>query len=333
MLAQGFFAFIGGLIPVPGFGHIALGRTRAGYRWLAAVLGCAALTMFSVWMIWCAIAVWLLSAADACVIGYRADPGTLRVARLANLGIFVAAIVSLVALRVFVVEAFKIPASSMSPTLMVGDHIYVDKVRGTSVGDVVVFVYPCDPRRDYIKRVVAKEGDRVEVRCNVVYVNSQAIPSKPFAGSCSYPDYDATDARWFQRTCSRYRETLAGHTYDTFHDAGRPARDQEPVHTGDSRDFPFGEGVPSCENADASAHGQVMGRIEGEPAADPCAPGGRQYIVPPGHVFVLGDNRHNSNDSRVWGSVPVSAIKGRAIGIWYAAPGGEFDSSRLGPIE
>ncbi len=91
--------------------------------------------------------------------------------------------------RVFVVQAYKIPSRSMVPTLLVGDHILVNKflygiripgtgyrlpgIRDPKRGDVVVFVPPDDPTRDFIKRIVALPGDTVEVRARKVYVNGQ----------------------------------------------------------------------------------------------------------------------------------------------------------------
>src|SRR6185437_13709926 len=101
-----------------------------------------------------------------------------------------------------------IPSSSMYPTLEIGDHIFVNKfiygvripwtttklfeLRGPHPGEVIVFIYPCDPDRDYIKRVIATAGQTVEVRCNVVYVDGVAVPSKLEDENCTYLDQDST---------------------------------------------------------------------------------------------------------------------------------------------
>jgi signal peptidase I len=102
--------------------------------------------------------------------------------------LIIAAIIAFL-VRGFIVQAFKIPSSSMERTLLIGDHLlvnrlsYVMKVPFTDIvllrlgnperGDVVVFRYPVDRSKDFIKRVVAKEGDKVEIRDKVVFVNGK----------------------------------------------------------------------------------------------------------------------------------------------------------------
>ena len=261
-----------------------------------------------------------------------------------------AAIMIAFVLRFFVIEAFKIPSSSMYPTLEIGDHIFVNKfiygvrlpwtttklfeLREPKRGEVIVFVMPCEPERDYIKRVVALGGDTVEVRCNVVFVNGTAVPTELIQGrGCEYEDHDDVTGRWQFRACSRYRETVEGDTYDTFHDGDRPLRDERKVAAGgltagDDRDFPKLDGAhfpPSCStNPDGTAlvaknqkRGQIVATRVDLPHSAACEQQ-LHYVVPEGHVFVMGDNRANSNDSRYWGSVPIANIKGKALFIWLS---------------
>ena len=254
-----------------------------------------------------------------------------------------AAILIALALRAFVIEAFKIPSSSMYPTLEIGDHIFVNKfiygvripwtktkffeVRKPERGEVIVFMQPCQVERDYIKRVVAVGGDTVEVRCNVVYVNGKAVPSKMMQEACEYEDRNEDASDWFTRHCSRYRETVGELDYDTYHDAERPLREREAAQgnaRGDLRDFPAHDRIlNNCSNQkdfeSRPAKNQKPGQIvETDPnPKDPCKPQ-LHYVVPENHVFVLGDNRNNSNDSRVWGSVPIENIKGKALFIWLS---------------
>jgi signal peptidase I len=265
-----------------------------------------------------------------------------------------AAVLIALALRAVVIEAFKIPSSSMYPTLEIGDHIFVNKfIYGVHIpwtdiklfqfrkprrGEVIVFAQPCQPERDYIKRVVALEGQTIEVRCNVVYVDGQPVPNKLVEEDCVYDDYDEDGTNyhnpthrpgWFPMPCSRYEETVEGLVYSTYHDHERPRRDRglaagERIGD-DSKDFPdkFTPPVgPTCANdregkeSAVQKAGTVVERGSSI-ATTPCAPH-QHYVVPEGHVFVMGDNRANSNDSRVWGAVPIQNIKGKALFLWLS---------------
>ncbi|RME86125.1 MAG: signal peptidase I [Zetaproteobacteria bacterium] len=136
----------------------------------------------------------------------------------------VAAIV--IPIRLFIVSPFKIPSSSMVPTLLVGDYLFVTrfdygfKIPFTDIqllphppkrGDVAVFEYPEDPSKDYIKRIVGLPGDLVEYRNNRLFINGREMPLR-YIGEYTY-----TMAGGQQDTASRWRERL----FDVEHDVLR----------------------------------------------------------------------------------------------------------------
>ena len=162
-------------------------------------------------------------------------------------------------IRTFVVQAFKIPSGSMLPTLQIGDHILVNKFiygprlevpltqwslgqlpgfREPRAGDVVVFIYPKERDKDFIKRIVAVAGQSIESRGNTLWVDGKQVE-------------------------------------------------------------------------DTHAHYEKRDHVDFGP-----------YKVPAGNVFVMGDNRDESYDSRFWGPVPIQDIKGLAM-IIYWSWGGE----------
>jgi signal peptidase I len=204
-------------------------------------------------------------------------------------------------LRAFVVEAFKIPSGSMIPTLQVGDHIFVNKfifgaripftniklfhhLRPPRRGEVIVFIYPENPEKDFIKRIVGVPGDTVQVCGPQVMLNGKPLRREPVPGPCEYDDYDEDHplGSWHKVKCLAYREWNGNETYVTVHnDLNIPQ-------------------VPTC---------------------------GKEWQVTPDHLFVMGDNRDNSHDSRYWGLVPYENIKGKAWFIWWSAA--EKSSVRL----
>ncbi|WP_128002034.1 signal peptidase I [Piscinibacter defluvii] len=199
-------------------------------------------------------------------------------------------------LRSFLFEPFKIPSGSMIPTLLVGDLILVNKyhygVRLPVInrkvianhdpqrGDVIVFRYPKDTSVDYIKRVVGVPGDEVSWRDQKLWLNGQEVPVEALPPP-GY--YDEDSLRYFQV----FKEKLGTieHRILVNPQARRPFGPEE-VYT-----FPF------RENCRYSAE------------AVTCK-------VPPGHYFMMGDNRDNSEDSRYWGFVPDQNIVGKAFFVW-----------------
>ena len=152
-----------------------------------------------------------------------------------------------VLLRIFVVQAYNIPSSSMEDLLIAGDFILVNKLHyrfnQPKPGEVIVFKYPLNPSKDMIKRVVATEGQTVEIKNKVIYVDDK-IAAEPF---------------------------LAKHI--------------------DRRILP-GSYSPR-DNLEA-------------------------IQVPEGHLFVLGDNRDKSKDSREWGFLDMNLVKGKALIVYWS---------------
>ncbi len=195
-------------------------------------------------------------------------------------------------LRSFLVEPFKIPSSSMVPTLLVGDFILVNKftygirlpvanrklveLGSPQRGDVMVFRYPDDPSLDYIKRVVGLPGDRVEYRNKRLSINGNPVALRQIE------DYLSKERMQFSRC---YVESLGGVEHEIL------LEEDAPPSMTPSRAFPF---AANC-NYNMS---------------------GLACSVPPGHYFMMGDNRDNSSDSRVWGFVPDENIVGKAFFIW-----------------
>ncbi len=206
-------------------------------------------------------------------------------------------------LRSFVAEPFRIPSSSMMPTLLVGDFILVNKftyglrlpVLNTRVvpmgtperGDVAVFRYPGmgenDPQKgmDYIKRVVGLPGDRISFSNQTLYINDQAVAMRPVGA------YVGTGRGREMTGASLLENELPGRSHQILQ---------------------------------ASPYGDM--RLQGN------------WTVPQGSYFVMGDNRDHSADSRVWGFVPEDALVGKAFLVWLNCEGwfcsGAFDYTRIG---
>jgi signal peptidase I len=196
-------------------------------------------------------------------------------------------------LRSFIVEPFRIPSGSMIPTLLVGDFILVNKfaygirlpiinkkiidIGEPERGDVMVFRYPEDPSLDYIKRVVGLPGDRITYLNKRLSVNGKEIDLKP-AGDYLHKERMSFAKRYVETTGDRSRSILI--------EEDAPAS------------VPFVKQFPFRENCTYNIEGLTC-------------------TVPPGQYFLMGDNRDNSSDSRVWGFVPDANIVGKAFFIWF----------------
>ena len=193
--------------------------------------------------------------------------------------LFIAFILALV-IRAFLVQAFSIPSGSMQPTLLIGDYLLVNKFSygirnpltnkvwipiGTPQrGDVVVFIYPQDPTKDFIKRVIGLPGDRIQVINKKVLINGKV----------------------FETPEAVYDDPLV---------------------------------IPPPHSPTESARDN-MGPV----------------TVPANSYFVMGDNRDHSYDSRFWGFVPMDALRGKAIIIYFSwqGPSGEsFFPAFLGGLK
>jgi signal peptidase I len=202
-------------------------------------------------------------------------------------------------LRSFLAEPFKIPSSSMRPTLEVGDFILVNKfVYGIRLpiveqkviplgdprrGDVVVFRYPLNPSQDFIKRVIGVGGDVVEYRDKRLTVNGTPWPQQSDA---TYSYLEGLRFETLERSIERTDgEASRAHTIGVNPQA-------QPVYPSNVRPF------SGRENCDYNERGF-------------------KCRVPSGHYFMMGDNRDNSDDSRYWGFVPDDHVRGRAFFIWF----------------
>ena len=195
-------------------------------------------------------------------------------------------------LRSFLYEPFKIPSSSMVPTLTVGDLILVNKftygirlpiinkkiiqINDPQRGDVMVFKYPKDLSLDYIKRVVGVPGDNITYKNKRLMVNGQALSYTPL------PDYLDEEHLLYSK---QFKENLTGREHNILNDENAPSYVQNP------------DAFPQHELCSYNAEGFAC-------------------TVPTGHYFMMGDNRDNSLDSRYWGFVPDKNIVGKAFFVW-----------------
>ncbi|KQQ40037.1 S26 family signal peptidase [Duganella sp. Leaf126] len=246
-------------------------------------------------------------AAKLTADGYQPDNQASRAALEASIlrqptwveysGSFFPVIALVFVLRSFLYEPFKIPSSSMVPTLEVGDLILVNKftygirlpvlnkkiiqINDPQRGDVMVFKYPVDMTQDYIKRVIGVPGDKITYKDKRLTVNGVAVQYTPL------PDYLGGDEQELLRYNKQYQEALTGVTHRILNFENRANFDPAQV-----MQFPMKE--QACNYTYDSF----------------------TCVVPAGHYFMMGDNRDNSTDSRYWGFVPDKNIVGKAFFVW-----------------
>jgi len=269
----------------PGLGQVYVGHTIRGVVWAALPLVAYALFVAfarepsSMTVLGALGGSVLVAYVGACVDAALISPARHRPASTAAVVAFavapiaIAPVVAMVT-RALVMEAFKVPSGAMTPTIVVGDHLFVDKTvyrgRAPRRGEVFVFKYPEHPEQDFVKRAIAIGGDTLEVRGGHPFVNGWEVPSC-LVGRYRWSDFDG-----------------AAHEGDLF-----------------------------VEYLEAEAYLVLL---------DSSAPGAERqgpYRVDPDETWVLGDNRNNSHDSRMWfggvgAGVPRSHAKGRARTIWLS---------------
>ena len=191
----------------------------------------------------------------------------------------------------FIVQAFKIPSQSMEPTLLVGDHLLVNKFifggrgawyekilpyRAIRHGDILVFKYPFDDHPHYVKRVIGLPGDRIRIVDQQVYVNGSRLV-EPYV-----------------------------------------------VHEPGAGD-PFGDNFPPLDSYSVAIGlrpewaAQIMDYVRRG-----------DLVVPENHYFVMGDNRDHSWDSRYWGFVDRDAVMGRPMVIYWSVQATSDDYANRG---
>jgi signal peptidase I len=207
----------------------------------------------------------------------------------------------------FVVQAFEIPSSSMENTLLIGDHVFVNRItfapktswvgpllpyRQVRRGDIVVFLHP-DPHDAglyVVKRIMGVPGDRIHLRNGVVYRNGDAL-KEPYVLTDPEP---------------------ADQGEEGFFDAGRQSRAYR-------NNFPA---VPPSSEFGVYPNwlDDLQSHIDGD-----------DLVVPPGHYFAMGDHRNVSLDSRYWGFIPQENVIGRPMFIYWSfdTPGDQYQKTGM----
>jgi signal peptidase I len=255
------------------------------------------------------------------------------------------AVILIVGLNTFIIQGSYIPSASMMNTLMEGDYIWVNKaayfLQSPSRGDIVVFNFPLDPTRDFIKRLIGLPGDKISIKNKTLFLNGvphrekftmndylirevysdelfgnsrelrlpQGYVMVTWEGEVFFPKLayfarninaerqDGLDLKVREKGMSRYR-----HPLHIVADAGDTVRLSDEGISVDG--ILYGSGQYKIFET-------VSMDFEGPALETP------EFIVPEDMYFVMGDNRDNSQDSRYWGFVPKSYMKGRAFFLYW----------------
>jgi signal peptidase I len=305
----------------PGVGYTLLGNWRLAMASYSVFLATVFASTFTPWAIWLAFLVRLVALVDAGRRGRRGPPASgwqwKPMLLVAAMG-FGTSLVT----RIAVLEAFRIPSVSMAPTLALDDFIQVEKLsirwRAPERGEIVAFELV--PGRTYVKRVVAVAGDEVAVRGGVLYVNGKAAERRRI-GPVQYRNREEGSGRVSYDDAIEYEERHAGRVYRVY---GPP----DPIYV--DRDIASAHDYPDPDRGgidctvDPDGYAAETGTLSLIPTTDACK-------VPPGAIFLMGDNRGNSNDSRVWGALPADRVFGRIVGIWMGGKGQRF--ARIGRVD